>query len=219
MNFINDHEYCKNCNKDLCIGCENEHKSHNIIYFGDILPNKKNMMNNLTDLRASINKLKIKIDEIIKKFKKVISNMEIYYKISNNIITGYNIQNKNFYVLQNINEFDTFNKIINNDIIEIINSNHIKNQFKAIYNIYLKMDNKYQQYKSMIYSNNINNNQFELSALSNKSYNILNNMANNESSSTKSYKKDETLSIINTTSKIKPYKKMMLLMYLIQQNQ
>ena len=66
------------------------------------------------------------------------------------------------------------------------------------------MDNKYQQYKSMIYSNNINNNQFELSALSIKSYNILNNMANNESSSTKSYKKDETLSIINTTSKIKP---------------
>ena len=32
--------FCQTCSKNICIECENSHSTHNIIYFGKILPNK-----------------------------------------------------------------------------------------------------------------------------------------------------------------------------------
>ena len=35
-------KYCEKCNKNLCIQCEREHKDHKTIYYGDILSNQIN---------------------------------------------------------------------------------------------------------------------------------------------------------------------------------
>lgn len=32
--------YCQTCNKNICVECGSMHSTHNIIYFGKILPNK-----------------------------------------------------------------------------------------------------------------------------------------------------------------------------------
>jgi len=104
-------KYC--CNKNICIYCGNEHKNHDSIYYGDILPDIND------DIKKYIDKLKNEIEDIINLFKNVMDNIDIYYKIYNNIIDSYNKKKKNYEILQNINEFNKYNKTIIKDINEI----------------------------------------------------------------------------------------------------
>ena len=105
-------KYCKVCDKDICMECEKAHKLHELRYFGDILPDNEN--NYLKELKEYINKLNIEIDEIISKLENVKKIIEKYYNISYNIIN--NKINKNYYTLNNINEFINNNSIIIKDI-------------------------------------------------------------------------------------------------------
>ena len=108
-------KYCNTCKMNLCLICENEHKEHNNISYGDIIPNENEIKEYMKNLRKSIDKLKNNIKEIIDKLNKVIDNIEIYYNINSYIINEYEIKNRNFEIIQNIKE------IKNNKIIEEIN--------------------------------------------------------------------------------------------------
>ena len=124
--------------------CEEEHKSHNIIYYGDILP-KVNLQNNINDLKEYIDKFNDEINNIIDKLKIIMNKMINYYNISSNIINNYNSQYKNYAILNNINEFIKYNNIIQNDIRPIINED-IPNKFK----IFLRVKTKKNAQKIVI---------------------------------------------------------------------
>ena len=137
-------KYC--CGNNICIECENEHKNHKNIYYGDILPTINN-----NDIKEFINKLNNEINEIINILNNVKNNLNEYYNLYNKLIQYYNnYKKKNYEILQNINEFEKFNKIIIKDIKEIINEKEFNNKFKYINNIYNKINNINKD-------NNINN--------------------------------------------------------------
>jgi len=139
------------CNKNICMYCEDEHKNHNSIYYGDILPKNIN-----DDIKEYIDKLKNEIEDIKNKLNNIMNNImdniDIYYNIYNNIIDNYKKRKKNYEILKNINEFNNYNKIIIKDIEQIINEKDINNKFKNIINIYNKMNN------NKIYENKIEKN-------------------------------------------------------------
>jgi len=133
----NYNKYC--CNKNICKECDNEHINHKGIYYKDILPDLND------DIKLYIKKLKDEINNIKKNLNNImyniIDNIDIYYKIYNNIINNYKNNKKNYEIIQNINEFINFNKIIKKDIEKIINDKDINIQFKRIMNIYYKINN------------------------------------------------------------------------------
>ena len=93
----------------------------------------------MDELKAAINIFNNNISKIINKLNKVMNNIDIYYKINDEILKNYDFKYKNYQTLKNINE-------INNNIIEEImtinKDNNIYNQFKSIINIYDKMITK-----------------------------------------------------------------------------
>ena len=145
--------YCKDCKLNMCLMCFKEHKSHSIIDFGDIIISEEDNIKEKDKLKEYINILNNNINEIIKILNKVKENMDIYYKIYNNIIDNYSSENINYEILYNINEFNKYNNNIIKDINEIINDNNINNKFNKIINIYNKMNNN----KNNKINYNINN--------------------------------------------------------------
>jgi surface protein len=130
------------CKKDICILCEQEHNNHKIINDGKLIPNIDKYKNRLKELRESIDKLKENINEIIDNLNKVIENMEIYYKISEEIINNYDNKNINYEILYNINNINISNDNIIKEINNINNDNNINNRFNKINNIYKKIYDK-----------------------------------------------------------------------------
>ena len=128
-------KYCNDCEKDICMKCEKNHKNHKAVYYGDILPNEDNY---LKELREYLNKFNNDIKEIIKKFEDVMENMEFYYDLSYRIIN--NNKNRNYKLLKNINEFINNNQKILNEIKEINDENIINKKIMNIMNIGNKMD-------------------------------------------------------------------------------
>jgi len=141
-------KYCDECKMNICIMCEKEHKNHRNISYGEIIPNYEKIKEYMKELRKSIDIFNKNIEKIIYKLEKVKENIEIYYNINNNIINNYVIKNRNYEILQNINE-------INNNIIEEINKinkdEDINNKIIKILNIYNKMTNKYVSEINIIY--------------------------------------------------------------------
>ena len=111
-------KYCYKCKKNLCLICDNEHKNHENILFGEILPNddEKNYLN---ELKESIDTLKTNIKEITNKLNNVIHNLELYYKMFQNILNTYDQKERNYEILMNIKE------IKNKKILEEINNENI----------------------------------------------------------------------------------------------
>ena len=79
--------YCNKCKLNICIKCENEHKNHKSIYLHDL--KSYNLLNEMNEFKKRINDLNKNIKNIILKLNYVIYNIEIYYRISNNIIYNY----------------------------------------------------------------------------------------------------------------------------------
>ena len=88
------------------MSCQNSHKKHKTIYFGDILPDKENIEKELMNKRNKIKKINEDLKNIIKIFNKIIKNMEILYNLCSNIINNYENKKRNYQILQNIKEFD-----------------------------------------------------------------------------------------------------------------
>ena len=130
--------YCLNCKKNLCNSCEFEHDGHEIISYGKILKNKKEIIENNAILRKNIDKLKIIIQKIINKLNNVMDVIEQYYEINKNIIKNINNKNRNYETLFNINSMN--HNHIFDDINNIINEKDINIQFKNLIKIYKSMN-------------------------------------------------------------------------------
>ena len=117
-----------------------------------MIPNKNKINEYMKELRTSIDKLKINIEQIKNKLDKVIENMEIYYNINNDIINKYEKKNRNYEILHNLIEIN------NNNIVEEINEINydydLKNKINNIINIYNKMVNKVISEINIIYNIN-----------------------------------------------------------------
>ena len=142
--------YCQNCKIDICIMCEKEHNKHDKIYYGNIIPDIDKIKENFKELRNKIEEYRKDINEIITKLNYVIENLDTYYKINNDIINNYNNKNRNYFILQNINNINLYinnfienlKNIIKNKNIEeeIINTIILYNEMKDNPNKEMKKD-------------------------------------------------------------------------------
>ena len=168
--------YCKDCLKNICIICENEHLDHNIISFGRIMPNIKAINDEINSQRKKISQFINEIEEIINKLNNLIDNIEIYYKIYDNIINNYEIKNRNFSILQNIIDISNYNNNFYKTINKIIDEKNIVNKFSYLIDIYDKMNLKNKNSNNVnieIKNSNLNNNKINNNIINKK--NIINN--------------------------------------------
>ena len=73
----------------MCIMCEKEHKTHNSIFFGDIIIYKENYIKELLDFRKNIDKFQEDLNSIINLLMNISESINNYYKISEDIIKNY----------------------------------------------------------------------------------------------------------------------------------
>jgi len=130
--------YCKTCKKNLCINCEKKHLNHDIISYGSILPDIEEEKINLNSLKKEIDKFSKNISDIIKRLNILKENMEKYYEIFNNTIKTIENKNRNFEVINNINEI--IKDDILNDLCKINNENNIKNRINLMFDIIDKIE-------------------------------------------------------------------------------
>ena len=96
-------KYCKTCKMDLCMICEDEHEGHDIIDYRKIIIKDNDLINTMKDLNNVIDDFKYKINIVKEILDRLINTFDLYYKLSNNIINNYNINKRNYYILQNLN--------------------------------------------------------------------------------------------------------------------
>ena len=90
-------KYCNECKMNLCLSCNNMHKTHNnVIHYEDIIPDIDKIKEDKKKIRNLIDNLNNDIKNIIKELNKVNENMEIYYKIYEDIINRYESKNRNY---------------------------------------------------------------------------------------------------------------------------
>ena len=152
--------YCNQCKTNICIECEDEHDNHEITSLRKIFPNKNNLNNYNKELKDKIDKFNKHINEIIMKINEIVKIMNIYYKIVNNHLANYQPKKRNYQIFQNINDFQK-NKIILDDITEIINEDDIRIKIDYIFKIYNKIKGKKETYEKTIENKNTINNQFK----------------------------------------------------------
>ena len=115
--------YCKECKKNICDNCLNEHSTHNIIPFNKIglndneIKRMENIFKDIDNKLNKFNKMKKDIEDLLIKIKSIKENKLIY---ENDIDNNY----KEYYIkyLENIN------KILDNNEIKIIDLTPPKNQ-------------------------------------------------------------------------------------------
>ena len=140
IHYQNYIKYCIECNKNLCMKCFKDHKNHQNIFFGDILPNE-NIKEELNKFKNYINKLNDNIQTILNKLNNIINNFYLYYNLMKETINNFNEQNLNYQTLKNINELMNNNNKMMNDIEDIIDDTNIYTKFNKLMNISYKIDN------------------------------------------------------------------------------
>jgi len=68
------------------------------------MPNRDELIMNNKKLKYYIDLFNLNVNIIINILKKVIENMNLYYKINEDIINNYNSNNINYEILYNINK-------------------------------------------------------------------------------------------------------------------
>ena len=153
--------YCEDCKFDICLECEKNHKGHILISYGEIVPNKVEIEEELNIFKNKINDfkndIKQNINEIITKSNNLMKNLDIYYNIYENMINNYSKKNRNYPILQNINDINDSNKKFIEKISQIMNNENIIDKFNDIIDIYNQMINSdnAQYKKEKISDNNI----------------------------------------------------------------
>ena len=145
--------YCQNCKENLCMQCEINHNNHKIMPYKDIMPKENEIKKKIEIFREKINKINDDMQKIITILYKVNENMELYYKIINDIMNNYDIQNRNYEIFKNINDIQS--NINFNDIDKIINTNDISNKFGHILNLYNKINLNNEIYQENVKKNNV----------------------------------------------------------------
>ena len=98
--------YCSTCGINICFQCQKNHLNHDIILYGDIIPNKNELLDKLNDFRNIINIFNENIDEIIKKLNNVKDNIEILYKIYNDMVDKYEDKFRNYEIFRSLNHIN-----------------------------------------------------------------------------------------------------------------
>ena len=187
-------KYCKDCKKDMCLFCVKEHKNHKIISYEDKMIDIEEIKKKMEKLGDIMNTFKKNIKDIINKFNNILNNMDIYYKINNEIINRYE-KNRNYNLLININNV---NESIDNEINNIIKRYNYGRNLNELIDIYMKMNmSDENNIKEIKYKPEEKNNEKE------KIINRNNNMKKNEENKKKAieYKpkenNNEQLTIFN----------------------
>ena len=117
LHYESYYSYCMDCKKDICLACESEHKGHEILSYGSILPNQKKLKEDLNGLAKIKEVFKKEIEDIINKLNDLIFMLNDYSKIFEDIINSYGSKRRNYFLLQNIQNINNFN----NHFIKTIN--------------------------------------------------------------------------------------------------
>ena len=153
--------YCKNCKINICLSCSSQHKNHNTIFYGNIMPDIDKIKDEMNQFKKTVDIFKNRVTQIINKLTKVMNNIEIYYNICNELLINYENKKRNYELLQNLNQLDNNNVI--NDLDIINKDNNTITMFKNILNIYNKMINNNKNkttnynFKKELFEKNINN--------------------------------------------------------------
>jgi len=133
----NEHfiKYCKECNKNICFSCDEEHKEHQTLFLGDLKPNMEETKNKIVIINKEIDSFNNKIKGIIKQLKELMEIINTYKEIYSNILNIYEKQNRNYQILQNIKEIDFDNEIFKT-INRINQITDVKGQLSSIFNLY-----------------------------------------------------------------------------------
>ena len=136
--------YCSYCKVNLCLRCQKYHQEQNIISFGNIFPEKDELLVKLEETKKVIDVFKKDIKEIIKKLNTVKENIEILYDIYYKMITKFDSRKRNYETFMSINSFNTnmvFQAVqqINqtNEVQQLnpTNINNLNNNFQAVQQI------------------------------------------------------------------------------------
>ena len=137
-------KFCNQCDENICELCEkNEHSGHFISDFKELSPNIDGLYENLRKLKTGIDTFNNNIKEIIQKLNKVKENMEIIYKINENIINSYSNSSTNYVELLNVIDINNF---INKELENLEEYDYGYNINKVIY-LYNEMEEKNQKAK------------------------------------------------------------------------
>ena len=132
--------YCTDCKINICSMCEKEHLEHIKQSIIDMVVDKNELLIKLDELKKSMNLFYENINKIIEilySTKEYISN---YYKLAEFIINNYNLKERNYEILYNIDKIVKYNNVIIKDMNKINNDNNIQNKFNYIYNIKQKIN-------------------------------------------------------------------------------
>ena len=128
------------CKINLCINCEKKHLNHDIVSYSSFIPDAKETEMKLVKLKDEIDKFSNNINDIIDKLNTLKENMEKYYEIFNNAIKYIDNKNRNFEILNNINEITNSN--IYKDLCCINQEKNMKNKIYLIFDIIEKIKTK-----------------------------------------------------------------------------
>jgi len=149
----NYYSYCQTCDKNLCIGCENEHLNHNKINFGTILPKKNELNNHLIELNNYIEDFKKEVNLLKEKLNFIVDNMDNYFRLVKDIYNSWNIKKRNFEILNNISEIKTYSFYVEQKLKIINTDTDIISKFKNIINIFNLIKNNYKNEEKNIINN------------------------------------------------------------------
>lgn len=140
--------YCKQCHKNLCVLCSYEDdEAHELINLVELY-RKNKVINNLDILRKAIDDSKniansndVKFDDSQKaKFEKTVNNLDIYYKISENILNYFDLKKTNYQnIISRINVYKG-NITIIEDLDKIIKETKVEDKIKKIMDLEAKMN-------------------------------------------------------------------------------
>ena len=139
--ICNKHEepftsYCKKCNKNICLICEKDHINHENISLKEIIFVKKDLLIKINEIKNIINIYNENINKIIEILNNMKNNVNNYYKLLEYMVNNYNEKERNYEIINNLNE------MINNNMIDYIkkikNEIDIKNIINHIFDIYNK---------------------------------------------------------------------------------
>ena len=139
-NFI---EYCENCNQNMCFLCRDEHKNHKIINLEMI--GKDKIIIELENTKKTINEVKSYVEDLKNKLDYVIKNLENFYTLSKNFVDNYKVENRNYYILQNLKEIRNYNTNLLLELKSISNEKFFSKKFNQIMDIYNKMNAKIEE--------------------------------------------------------------------------
>ena len=108
-------KYCDDCKTNICILCKKEHLEHKTVYLEDIIEDPEDLKQKLNELKRDIDEYESNINNIINILNFVKRNINIYYKITKDMVYNYDNKNRNYETLYYFNQFQ------NNNIINSLN--------------------------------------------------------------------------------------------------